>query len=510
MRLHHRVLTTSATALLCLCTTVHADDETLKDLTPPVPNRIFKYVQSRDAAEALGKALFWDEQTGGDGIQACATCHFSAGGDTRDLNQVNPHGVGASGNGTFDIVGGSSEAVTAADFPITGDDVMGSQGVESKSFDGLSGTSEDLGTSTPDPDFGTDRRTTGRNTPVVINAIFERLQFHDGRASDVFNGVDPSGTANKTAKIYQLTKRGKLARKRFRLKPASLASQAVGPPNNGTEMSWEGRSFPQLGRKLIGLQPLAQQEIAADDSVFEGFVDNLSESGSVGMGLTVSYDDLIRAAFFPKFWASTDTVDGFTQMELNFSMFWGLSILIYEASLVSDDSPFDTATMTAQQLAGEEVFDDNNCDNCHRPPEFTEASMLNGGSDDFAYIGVRPISEDPGRGDGEIKTPSLRNVELSGPYMHNGGFATLRQVVEFYDRGGDFPNSEIDPLGLSESEKVALVDFLLALTDERVRIQAAPFDHPQLHVPNGPTLPAVGRTGGASLPTFLGLHPQTP
>jgi hypothetical protein len=96
---------------------------------------------------------------------------------------------------------------------------------------------------------------------------------------------------------------------------------------------------------------------------------------------------------------------------------------------------------------------------------------------------------------GAFKTPGLRNVELTGPYMHNGGMATLMQVVEFYVRGGDFHDAnlpDLDPIvtgvvGLrgDEERKQDLVAFLLALTDERVRWERAPFDHPQLFVPDG-------------------------
>jgi hypothetical protein len=100
--------------------------------------------------------------------------------------------------------------------------------------------------------------------------------------------------------------------------------------------------------------------------------------------------------------------------------------------------------------------------------------------------------------------------------MHNGGHSTLKQVVEFYDRGGDrrdllppaagcedgftdtsgFGTSAAEshctnvhpaivPLGLTEAESDALVAFMLALTDERVKNEAAPFDHPELIIPNG-------------------------
>src|SRR5205814_3151634 len=95
--------------------------------------------------------------------------------------------------------------------------------------------------------------------------------------------------------------------------------------------------------------------------------------------------------------------------------------------------------------------------------------------------------------DGATKVPSLRNVELTAPYFHNGGQLTLRGVVEFYSRGGDFvpinamDGTSISPLAtlnLSENEKDDLVAFLMSLTDERVRYQRAPFDHPSITVPN--------------------------
>jgi cytochrome c peroxidase len=110
---------------------------------------------------------------------------------------------------------------------------------------------------------------------------------------------------------------------------------------------------------------------------------------------------------------------------------------------------------------------------------------------------------------GSFKAAPLRNVELSGPYFHNGGKLTLRQVVDFYTRGGDFPitnaahrdfnlvnmNIEIQS-NLSEAEKVALVDFLLELTDERNRYDQAPFDHPEVIVPLDGRAPdnTLGRT----------------
>jgi hypothetical protein len=127
---------------------------------------------------------------------------------------------------------------------------------------------------------------------------------------------------------------------------------------------------------------------------------------------------------------------------------------------------------------------------------------------------------------GSFKAPQL----LTGPYFHNGGKLTLRQVVDFYSRGGDFPvtnamhrdfnivNLNIEAQSnLSEEEKVALVDFLLELTDDRVRFERGPFDHPQVILPLDGTAPenTIGRdamlAGGVAVPApnILGPGQQT-
>ena len=94
---------------------------------------------------------------------------------------------------------------------------------------------------------------------------------------------------------------------------------------------------------------------------------------------------------------------------------------------------------------------------------------------------------------GSFKIPSLRNIELTGPYMHNGGMATLEEVLEFYTRGGNFetPPKEFGKifalvdLRLSPQRREDLLNFLKSLTDDRVRYEKAPFDHPELPVPHG-------------------------
>ena len=153
-------------------------------------------------------------------------------------------------------------------------------------------------------------------------------------------------------------------------------------------------------------------------------------------------------------------------------------------------------------------------------------------------ISMAPLNcgDETARG-GFFKAPQLRNVALTAPYFHNGSQLTLEQVVEFYDRGGDFNtfgeehqymDADIDNLGLTLQDKTDLVDFMRnGLTDPRTVNQSAPFDHPQLLNPNGHPhngngypvtpdpkhpgqattqlmeIPAVGKNGGKPLPTFL-------
>ena len=97
---------------------------------------------------------------------------------------------------------------------------------------------------------------------------------------------------------------------------------------------------------------------------------------------------------------------------------------------------------------------------------------------------------------GLFKVPGLRNVALTGPYFHNGSVMNLAEVMDVYVRGGNFPTENIhdlDPIigeGLSllqgrDDLHGALVAFLRSLTDPRVKKESAPFDHPELFIPEG-------------------------
>jgi len=447
------------------------------------------------------------------------------------------------------------------------DDIVGSQGVVTKNFVAIVlGQAAETGTDVANPIFNVGgvntRQVTNRNTPTMINGVYLNRIFWDGRGQNLFNGVNPNGALDTAAKILVddgagLTPTGIL------IDHSALASQAVGVPGNTTVFTWKGRKFSDMGRKLLNLKPLGAQTVHPADSVLGTLADT-----ATGKGLTSTYSSMISAAFLPRYWNSAaTTADGHTLMEANFSLFWGLALQCYESTLISNDSPFDRfaagnkTALTAGQQAGFGVFTGKgHCNACHSGAEFTAESVGNLAASGlisrmqmgdgklavydvgFYNIGVRATAEDLGIGakntlglpmslsrlaqsganvgtvlappisptervavDGAFKVPSLRNVELTGPYFHNGGQATLDQVVDFYSRGGDFHEANIanlDPnivnLGLSTTEKANVVAFLKSLTDDRVRFSKAPFDHPSLNVPNGPVLPAIGKDGGAA------------
>jgi cytochrome c peroxidase len=671
-------------------------------------------IKDKSVLVVLGKMLFWDSQAGSDGI-ACASCHFQAGADNRIKNQVNPGlrnaSGGFAGDGTtpignvFNFMASSLNATNSdplfpalgkgpnytlkmADFPFRkyqeaqipvvglppqadrnapvvydSDDVISSQGVYHSTFNSLtpSGKKEKckkrFPTSGPTmPLFNVAghslRQVEPRNTPTIINAVYNFRNFWDGRANNMFNGLDPFGkrrflttlpATTPTTEIYIKDAAGALHPKRIEIFNASLASQAVGPALSDFEMSCGGKDFAELGKKMLSLKPLNNQAVDVTDSVLGPYT---KPNGKIKP--TYTYELLIQGAFNNDYWdaPATKTVDGYRLVENNFSLFWGLAIQAYEATLVSNNSTFDQAQedlvngldkLTDQEKNGLRLFlNQGKCIACHLGPEFTAASVAHvtntgitpdasntpgigkytermllgdGGvalyDSGFYNIGVRPSKEDVGVGasdpygnplsftrnakrnspddpyidnanisslspdpfqtnsflfpftdpiasterdavDGAFKASTLRNVELTGPYFHNGGQATLEQVVQFYNRGGDRKDMfQVDPycggaliidgmvapdpatglidnsgffrpdgsgqasniapdmagtkelldtfcgippletLGLFSSDVDDLVAFMKTLTDERVRWEKAPFDHPSLALPNG-------------------------
>jgi cytochrome c peroxidase len=317
--------------------------------TPRLRADLGAYIANTQAAIQLGKALFWEIQAGSDNKTACATCHFEAGADLRAKNQLNP-----GANGVFDGYS-VNYSITAADFPFVNglpgsllkniDNVMGSSGVRASTFKSLTGGVESV-TAGTDPVFGTGRQVTGVNAPTVVNAVFNHRNFFNGRAQPEFNGVNPWGNRDLAARVFAvLDAAGTVGTWDVRIQNASLASQAVGPALNPVEMSAAGRTFPVLGAKLMALKPLGLQTVSPTDSV----LGPLAVAG--GKGLNTTYTNMIQAAFQPKWWNSTKTVKvakagSYPLIQANFSLFWGLSIMLYEATLVSDNTPMDQYTAT--------------------------------------------------------------------------------------------------------------------------------------------------------------------
>ena len=172
----------------------------------------------------------------------------------------------------------------------------------------------------------------------------------------------------------------------------------------------------------------------------------------------------------------------------------GLAIVLaaYQRTLISGESRFDrlmrnseASTFTALELDGFLLFERKaGCSNCHltRAPDNHLASGLRLFTDlSFHNLGIGFAAgrfADPGRyrvtgvqGDlGAFRTPSLRNVAVTAPYMHDGSLATLEDVIDFYDAGGrpnPFLSPFIRPLYLADYEKAALVAFLRTLTDQQ-------------------------------------------
>jgi len=700
--------------------------------------------EGRQWALVLGKALFWDQQAGSDG-NACATCHDAAGADLRIKNQVSPgfkdvvHGpegdttFGSLQSDTGEVAAGAMPSgasaganytLTPADFPLhkledkrdrnsrirtTTNDAISSQGSFDADFRRISPMGK------PDKCVLTDkvfhvgslaaRQVEPRNTPTTINAAFFHSNFWDGRANNMFNGVgvfgmrDIHGDPDKRLIVLE---NGVPRLDYLQVKNASLASQAVGPPLNGLEMSCEGRTFPDVGRKLLLTIPLFHQKVDKTDSLLGPYA---SHHGN-GLKPQHRYAALIMKSFDPKYWAAwgryrivdgqlVSDPTGYTQMELNFSMFWGLSIMLYEQTLISDQSRFDdwfascrplvtnpdgagslavpianpvvtcrpavenpnqstdpiAHGFTAQEALGFGLFNNGgvgirnpgnpSCSGCHpvtNPvatplifPTFSEAAFqdgqnfvpversriddpgfpqpfrIEGGSHDrgFFSLGLRRASADLGNGgtdpygnplsisrmflleqggfpvvdpsgitnrcntptliegggtpvypgcpsatpppldlsqerhlaDGTFKTPSIRNVGLTPPYFHYGGYSDLRSVVEVYARGGSKRHMELTVAGAtgdwsgtgrlgqdpvpatstelgtnvdffirdikSTDEQIdALVAFMLTATDQRVQCDQAPFDHPELTVTNGHRHVCTGDDGAADDITF--------
>ena len=338
----------------------------------------------------------------------------------------------------------------------TRDDIRGSLGVISSNANGSYRST---------PYFGIGRQVTARRAMSVVNAaIFPEL-FWDGRARSVFR--DPvSGTVVLTEN-------------------AALESQAVGPIVNDVEMAHFGERWSDVVARLQRSKPLA-------------LASNIPTALATWLGQD-SYPALFRKAF------------GTTAITASRI---AMAIATYERTLLSNQSPFDRRSLNRQQQRGQQLFNSRRtrCASCHSGPLQTDNR--------YHYTGVTPQSEDVGRmavtrrneDRGRQRTPQLRNVALRAPYFHNGSARTLSEVVDFYDRGGDFTarnkDRRIQRLRLNGQERADLVAFLEALTDPRVASASAPFDEPTLwsRSTRAPTLYGQATPGSGAIAPRMVAH----
>jgi cytochrome c peroxidase len=162
------------------------------------------------------------------------------------------------------------------------------------------------------------------------------------------------------------------------------------------------------------------------------------------------------------------------------------AIAAYERTLETNNSPFDnyisgkdTTLFSESAKRGQIIFNvKGRCFDCHFGPDFTNDDFKNIGifngkdfNDSGRYIITKNIKEI-----GSFKVPGLRNVAMTKPYMHNGMFNTLREVIDYYDNPNKIISNSINrdtsmnkPLGLTNQEKDDLEAFLLSLTDARFK-----------------------------------------
>ncbi|MEZ5308626.1 MAG: cytochrome c peroxidase [Pyrinomonadaceae bacterium] len=312
---------------------------------------------------------------------------------------------------------------------------------------------------------------TSRKANPAINAGYAPSIFWDGRAVSTFR--DP------VTDVVVLNNR------------AALESQSAGPPASEVEMGHVGRDWTAIASQIENAEPLL-----------------LADSVPAAM------EEWIGGRSYPEMFEEAFGSPEVTPAKI------AMAIATYERNLFSDRTPMDLVfggrnVLTQQEQRGRGIFNNVGCGTCHGGTLFTNNA--------FFYIGVRPQNDDLGRFNvtglnndrGSFKVPSLRNVELRAPYMHNGRFNTLEEVVDFYDRGGDFdaPNKavQINPLGLSPQQKADLVAFLRRpMTDPRVGVEAGPFSRPTLYSESSrvPAVSGTGRVGTRSLePEIIAIEP---
>ena len=255
----------------------------------------------------------------------------------------------------------------------------------------------------------------GRNSPVSFNRILSGPQFWDGRAD-------------------------------------SLEAQAIGPIQNPIEMGFTHEGVV----KRLGEMPVYKKQ-------FEKIFGDLTID-RVGQAIAAFERVLVTA---PSPYDHNEQLQSFAALDPDD---------IAEDQDLAAKYAAAKAAVAAQPMSeeakrGREIFfsEKGNCTACHVGANLADENYHNigiGMDKPEPDVGRFAVTKDPAD-TGAFKTPTVRNVALSAPYMHDGSVATLEEVVEWYDKGGH-PNphlsAKIRPLKLSAQEKADLVEFMKACT----------------------------------------------
>jgi cytochrome c peroxidase len=238
-----------------------------------------------------------------------------------------------------------------------------------------------------------------------------------------------------------------------------------------------GRSAPTVFNRAYSLAQFWDGRAASLEEQAIGPMANPIEMGNTHEAVVATVQKI--AGYKPLF------AKAFGDPEINLDRI-AKAIATYERTVLSGNAPYDRykagdkKAMSPEQIRGMEVyFGKAKCDQCHEGINFTTNAYHNLG------VGTDKPEPDEGRyavtknpADwGAFKTPTLREIARTAPYMHDGSLATLEEVVDFYDKGG-IKNKNLDermkPLHLTDQEKKDLVAFMKALSGEGWQAKLTP------------------------------------
>jgi cytochrome c peroxidase len=303
----------------------------------------------------------------------------------------------------------------------------------------------------------------GFSTAEIKNevATLGRVLFYDTKLS-INNGI-ACGSCHLQSKAFSDVSAGS---KGFKGVETTRNSMAITNPMLTSNLFWDSRSK------------------SLHDMVLKP-VQNHIEMGMEDIGFL--REKLNKTSYYPALFKKAFGNDYVTAEGINTALMQFLASMVSHNSKFDEGAKSDFQNYSALENMGKDLFISErlSCSKCHNGVNFSlgdEMSFDNpyggsSGSEGTANIGLNLVYKDNGRANGKFKIPSLRNVELSGPYMHDGRFKSLEEVVEHYNNGIQAhpnlddnlkdKNGEPRRLNLSNIEKSALIAFLKTLTDKK-------------------------------------------